>query len=200
VDLLDGQALFRVAHEATRPFIVHSGMTKVLAVGTQFDVYKKASATVVTVVDGKVEVLAGGPSSSAEAAPSATPLPLGESKSPANSPVFLAAGEQLTIPGSPSSRAANATAAVSPQVANVAAATAWTQHNLVFDSSPLTEVAQEFNRYNRRPLVITDPEIASLRISGLFSSADPAVFLKFLRAQPELAVQETDREIRISKR
>src|SRR4029077_5426176 len=42
VVLLQGQALFHVAKDTTRPFIVDIGQTRVRAVGTQFDVYRKA--------------------------------------------------------------------------------------------------------------------------------------------------------------
>src|SRR5690606_26847429 len=56
IDLLQGQALFRVAKDPTKPFIVASGGTYVRAVGTQFDVYKKSVGTVVTVVEGRVAV------------------------------------------------------------------------------------------------------------------------------------------------
>jgi len=202
VDLIEGQALFRVAHDLARPYVVHSGVTKVLAVGTQFDVYRKRAATVVTVIEGKVAVIAG---ASLDAAPNP---PAVTAQSPAADAsgsrkgrgIYLTAGEQLNIPTGSPSHAEEASAYRSPQPANVATVTAWTQHSLIFESSPLTDVAEEFNRYNRRPLVITDPEIASMHISGIFSSADPALFLKFLRAQPELTVAETDTEIRIGKR
>lgn len=200
VDLLEGQAIFRVAHDIGRPFVVHSGMTSVRALGTQFDVYKKPAATVVTVIDGRVQVLARPPGSPAADAPAASSLPSAISDVGANDAVFLSAGEQVVMPDDKSARVANSARGSTPQRANVATATAWTQHNLVFESSSLTEVAEEFNRYNRRPLVITDPGIATMRISGMFSSIDPAVFLKFLRAQPELRVDETDKEIRVSKR
>src|SRR5258708_14766281 len=56
VDLLEGQAVFHVAHDVSRPFIVAVGATRVRAVGTQFDVYKKSNGTVVTVVEGRVAV------------------------------------------------------------------------------------------------------------------------------------------------
>src|SRR6185369_14177290 len=98
VDLLEGQALFRVAHNTARPFVVHSGTTSVVAVGTQFDVYKKQAATVVTVIDGKVEVLAGAPVSNAAKAPGETPLRPAAARSAGGNGIFLAAGEQLTIP------------------------------------------------------------------------------------------------------
>ena len=222
VDLMEGQALFRVAKNSIRPFIVSADGTHVRAVGTQFDVYRRTSSTVVTVVEGKVAVFgephppssssdaekggAGVPSSSKNQNASTLPLQVtgegrgtrsgkGEALAPgdsANGAIFLAAGEQVTV--------TRATAAPSPRRANVAAATAWTQRSLVFDSSPLTEVAEEFNRYNTRQLVIKDPGLADIHVSGVFSSVDPVLLLRFLRTQPELAIEETDREIRISKK
>jgi len=53
VELIDGQALFEVAKDKTRPFVVRSGATLVRAVGTQFDVYRKRSGTTVTVIEGR---------------------------------------------------------------------------------------------------------------------------------------------------
>lgn len=207
VDLLEGQALFRVAHNSTRPFIVHSGTADVRAVGTEFDVYKKRAGTVVTVVEGRVAVLASNlqPQNSLE-----TPDPrTARIARPATSPprnggdtnaVLLTAGEQLTIPAVRSTRAGNPVVTNNPQRANIAGAIAWTHRTLVFESSSLTDVAEEFNRYNTRPLVIKDPEPANIHISGVFSSVDSALLLKFLHTQPELSVEETETEIRISKR
>src|SRR5579859_13788 len=54
IDLLDGQVLFHVTHDAARPFIVHSGAASVRAVGTQFDVDRLSGETIVTVVEGRV--------------------------------------------------------------------------------------------------------------------------------------------------
>jgi len=57
VDLLRGQALFNVAHDATRPFIVYTAGSQVRAIGTQFDVYQKPAETKVSVIEGTVAVL-----------------------------------------------------------------------------------------------------------------------------------------------
>jgi transmembrane sensor len=59
VTLLAGEALFRVAHDATRPFDVAAGHVTVRAVGTQFNVDRHSPATKVMVVEGRVEVSAG---------------------------------------------------------------------------------------------------------------------------------------------
>jgi transmembrane sensor len=232
VDLIEGQALFHVAHDAARPFIVHSGTTLVRAVGTQFDVYRKDSGTTVTVVEGRVAVLSpmfiahSDPSNSGadqmglnDAAPQHPPArdsspkvrsnsqfpgpaagvpnsaltgsPTVPGSDPSGFAVYLSAGEQITVSSGAPSRATHADPTV---------ATAWTQHELVFESTPLNEVAQDFNRYNTRQLIVSDSALKEFHITGVFSSADPASLLKFLRAQRDLVVQETDDGIRVSKK
>jgi RNA polymerase sigma factor (sigma-70 family) len=56
IQLLSGEALFAVVHDAARPFDVVAGGTTVRAVGTQFDVDRRPGATTVTVVEGQVLV------------------------------------------------------------------------------------------------------------------------------------------------
>lgn len=183
VDLRQGQALFHVAKDHARPFLVHSAGTSVRAVGTQFDVYRKTSGTVVTVLEGRVAV--------AEASRS-SPL----SNEPPSAPIFLVAGEQLTVPDKESSKKR----VPKPTHADVAVATAWVQKRLIFEDTPLSEVAEEFNRYSTRQLVIADPQLRSLGVSGVYSSTDPDSLLGFLRAQPNIQLNETDKEIRIALR
>lgn len=103
--------------------------------------------------------------------------------------VFLAAGEQVTVSG-----AAFTTAAT----ADVAAATAWTQKQIVFNSTPLSDVVDEFNRYNKRQLLITDPKIGNTKISGQFSSSNPDSLLKGLDALNTFNIHETPDRIEIS--
>ena len=57
VEIARGQALFTVARDDHRRFRVAAGDVHVLAVGTQFDSYRKPDATIVTVVEGSVAVL-----------------------------------------------------------------------------------------------------------------------------------------------
>ena len=198
IDLLAGQALFRVAHDTTRPFVVYSDSARIRAVGTEFDVYRKSTGTIVTVVEGRVAVLAD--SSSPEqnsdlARPSspATPeLSPGEPASVApQGKVFVSAGEQVTL---------TPQVAPTPMPANLSAATAWTQRRLIFSATPLAEAAAEFNRYNSRQLIIDARGLESFRINGVFSSTNPAALLGFLREQPGITVTETDREIRVNRK
>jgi transmembrane sensor len=187
VDLLNGQALFEVAKNPARPFVVHSDATLVKAVGTQFDVYRKPAGTMVTVVEGRVAVMP-----EPEALRDARSGSNEERNNPQPLSVLVSAGEQLLV---------TQATVTPPKRANVAAATAWTRRNLVFESSSLSEVAEEFNRYNSRPLVIDNPAaLADFHVSGVFSSVEPALLVRFLRTQPEIVVEETDKEIRISKK
>jgi transmembrane sensor len=157
----------------------------VRAVGTQFDVYRKDDGLVVTVVEGRVAVLPPPTAPSAAPRRTASPAALQDTE-------FLSAGEQLTV--------TPRVAVPKPHHADVNAATAWVQRRLVFDDTPLAEVAEEFNRYSLRRLVIDDAELSRKTISGAYSSRDPASLIGFLRSQPTLEVTETEREIRVARR
>jgi transmembrane sensor len=106
-------------------------------------------------------------------------------------PIMLSAGQSVVV-------SADGTGSVH-RGADVAEAAAWRRHELNFDSLPLVDVVEEFNRYNRRPLVIVSPQLDSLEISGVYSSTDPGSFLRFLREQPGIAVEESGGEIRIEQ-
>ena len=172
ITLLEGQALFRVAKDKQRPFVVRAGDAQVRAVGTEFDVYKKQTATVVTVVEGRVETY-------------------DTADSPGTAAVVLSAGEQLTVLPHVVSK---------PTRTDTSIATAWVQKRLIFEETPLSDVAEEFNRYNRRPLTIDDGELEKLKISGVYSSTDPASLINFLRSQNSIQVVETEKQVRVLRR
>jgi transmembrane sensor len=182
VELIEGQALFKVAKDHARPFVVDSDGTLVRAVGTQFDVYRKREGTIVTVVEGRVAVLAEGGSNDVTFAEPATAA-LGPG-------LLVSAGEQVTVNESSAQRAAHP---------NIDSATAWRQRELVFDTASLFEVAEEFNRYNTRRLVIDKDEHYDFHISGVFSSTDPSSLIRFLQARRDLRIIETETEIRVGK-
>jgi transmembrane sensor len=202
IELLEGQALFRVATDRARPFIVTSDATRVRAVGTQFDVYKKRSGTVVTVVEGRVAILTNVADPELHSiAVDAPQLSLPSSTSEADqrdserdgagAGIFLIAGEQVTV------TRATVQEAILP---NIASAIAWRQGQLVFESASLAEVAEEFNRYNEKQLVVRDADLYDFHISGVFSSTDPASLIRFLRERPEVQITETPTQIQVAKK
>jgi transmembrane sensor len=196
IELLEGQALFQVAKDEARPFIVHSGETEVRAVGTEFDVNKGDSGTTVTVLEGRVAVVP----EVAAAARDTAPRPLSLSQNPSLDPlagaagtsaIFLSAGEQLTV---------TPRAVARPHAANVSAATAWTRGQLEFEEAPLSEVADEYRRLSGRQLIIEDAKLRDFKISGVYSSVDPASLILFLRSQPDLEVTEQGDQIRVRRK
>jgi ferric-dicitrate binding protein FerR (iron transport regulator) len=70
----------------------------------------------------------------------------------------------------------------------------------VFEGTPLTEVVEEFNRYNERQLVITDDRLSEFYVSGIYASPDPASLLNFLRTEPEILVTESREQVRIARK
>jgi transmembrane sensor len=139
------------------------------------------------VLEGRVAVVAAG----AGRTHSDTPSAVVESRSSGSraQPVELAAGEQVTVAPNAVER---------PTVADVTAATAWRQRELVFNATSLIQVAEEFNRYNTRRLTIANAQLADFHVTGVFSSTDATSLLRFLRLQPGIRVQEFPDEIRIS--
>jgi transmembrane sensor len=187
IDLLRGQALFVDTYEPNRPFIVRSRATVVRAIGTKFDVNLLRAETIVTVIQGKVAVAqqqhafrlaARGPRAPSLHAASNDSL------------VYLSAGQQLTV---------TPTWHMRPVRANVTDTIAWTHRQLIFSSTALRDVVQEFNRYNERPLVIASPSLDTFRIDGVFSSTNPESLIAFLRQYPGIKVTDTGGEVVISR-
>src|SRR3569833_2249972 len=163
INLLQGEVLFEVAHDPKRPFDVHVDKTVLRDVGTRIDVDHRPERTVVTVVDGRVAIVATG---SREAAPGSLPE--------------LSANDRAIID--------KAGALKLEHGVNEAEATAWMRRTLVFHRRPMAEVAEEFNRYNRQHIEIRSPALQAQEITGTFRSDDPASFLAFIAGIPGVHV------------
>lgn len=178
VRLLSGQALFEVARDPERPFVVIAGERSVTALGTTFDVRRRDDTLDVLLIEGRVAIRdvaplrpAPGPAASA---PSALPL---------NEPVVLAPGQRLHISGQ--------TQRI--EQADVARATSWRQGHLIFHGDRLEQVLAEVNRYRSKPLRLTDPALGDLRISGVVNTDATHVFVETITTYYPLRVVSDDR-------
>jgi transmembrane sensor len=165
VQLVSGEALFTVAKNPDRPFRVLINDGVIQAVGTQFNVYHRGEDTTVTVVEGTVRVSGG--LSSADAA----------------NWVPVKAGQRAQVGAKAAPIIVND---VDPSVD-----TSWRERRLVFQSRPLSEVVAEFNLYNETALVISDPRLNEVRVSGSFYTNDPRSFALFLQ-EAKLAKQKDE--------
>jgi transmembrane sensor len=157
ITLLKGQALFEVAKDPARPFIVTAGAQRVVALGTTFDVRLNDKAVEVILVEGKVEI---------------KEIPASAKNKPAR-PVQLASGERLVA--SP--------AALKPEVTKIdtSKATSWREGYVTFEDTPLTDAIAEMNRYSTVRIVPEDEKLSSLRITGLFRAGQQARFTEALQ-------------------
>ncbi|MGH8317084.1 MAG: FecR family protein [Steroidobacteraceae bacterium] len=169
VYLSRGEAHFDVTHDAAKPFFVHAGDALIRDVGTQFEVRLHPDQDVDVLVDeGRVEVQGPGVAPGAELAGSGAPAP------DIRWVRALGAGEQLLIAG-PHLKVMT----VSPR--QIADELAWRKGALVFESEPLSRAIAEVGRYTRARIVLTGPQVASLRVSGRFRTDDVPGFLQALQ-------------------
>ena len=178
VDLLEGEALFRVEHEVSRPFIVRAKGTFIRAIGTEFDVDEQDRGAVIAVVDGRVAV---------SRADSRTGSDRNEAQPDDRKGVLVSAGERIDM-----SEGSNA----KPTPINASSATAWTQGKVILQSATLEEVVERFNRYSQRRLVAEDRGAVPFRLSGVFST-DTDFLIRYLRERGDIEVQESATQIRI---
>jgi transmembrane sensor len=157
VRLLSGQAMFRVARDTGRPFVVAAGDRRIVATGTAFDVRLGERGTVtVLLVEGRVRVEPVRPS-----AGSTTPQV-----------ETLEPGQRLVT-------AANVAQVVT---ADVERDTSWTRGQLIFRDDRLSDAIAEVNRYSSARLVVNDPRVANLRVSGAFASGSTENFVAAITA------------------
>jgi transmembrane sensor len=168
VQLVYGESYFQVAKDKSRPFIVASGGSRVVAVGTQFGVRRDGNVVHVYVTEGKVRIE---PDSEGSQRPA----------------VQLVAGDMADI------RDDNVIVH-STSVDQVEQLLSWRQGYLYFDRTTLADAVAEFNRYNHRKILIEDPAIAAIRISGYFRPTNSTGFAHLVGADfPVTLTEDPDR-------
>lgn len=74
---------------------------------------------------------------------------------------------------------------------DLGSAALWQQGQLMFDDDPLSEAVAEMNRYSASKLLLADPAVGALRISGAYRAGDSAGFAASLQ---KLLPVRTDRQ------
>ncbi len=63
---------------------------------------------------------------------------------------------------------------------DVTKAQSWKDGLVVFDDEPLSQAVVELNRYSAKPIVIGDPSISNLRVTGVFNTDQSERFAQTL--------------------
>jgi transmembrane sensor len=173
IALLQGEALFDVAKNKRRPFIVQAHDTQVRAVGTSFTVKLLPQQLVqVLVREGVIEIRR----------PDVPEAP----------PVRLAANNVALAP----LKAPISTAPV-PNI-QVSRNLAWRQGRIDFDNETLADAAHEFGRYSDIQIRVA-PGLEGQTVTGLFVSTDPVGFARAAALSLNLRVDVGNREVTISR-
>lgn len=154
VRLLKGEALFTVAKDPDRPFIVYAGARTVTAVGTAFSVRLSDRESIEIVVSEGVVELASIPAIGGRA---------GEAGLVNAGPdAIMRAGQKALVKRD----SIGAIEFVTP--AEIERKLGWTEGILDFSDEPLADVIAELSRYTDLRIVILDPEIERLQFGGVF--------------------------------
>lgn len=169
-----GEASFEVAHDVTRPFVVHARDITVRAVGTQFAVRMTGQAVAVTVTEGVVEVKRSG----------------------------AAAVQQRQLIVKNDRVVAAAAKPILEQKLTTAEVTrdlSWRNGLLMFDGETLATAAAAVNRYSSKPVTIDDPELAAEKFVGVFRIGNSRAFAHAAAAAFDAEITEGPDGIRLSR-
>lgn len=179
VHLVEGQAMFSVASDPSRPFQVVAGPARITVLGTRFAVrYQRAGsdagAVTVAVEEGRVQVDGAPETVRAERRVSAE----------------LLAGQVVAVA---------ADGALGPVVAVSPASIApWRQGMLRFENTPLAEVLREMERYGPTGLVLRDPAVGALPVGGSYRIGRADEFARVLpRILPVQVVAGADGSLEV---
>jgi len=166
--LLKGQAVFSVAHDETRPFVVFAGDRRVTALGTMFEVRLGDEAAQVTLLEGKVKV---------------DEVSLtDEQSSVSDQPTTIE-----LLPGDRYISDTNEMVRVEPE--RIESDLSWRDGRHIFVDEKISKIVSELNRYTERKIVINDPQIGELRASANFKMGSTQSLSAALKATFGLSVR-----------
>lgn len=171
VTLETGEAYFDVVHDANRPFTVNAGTRRIIDLGTKFSVFRNGDDVRVLVTEGRVRVEQVG--------------------QPLAAPLVAQAGREVISKGSETLSAAKPDGDISNDLS-------WRRGVLVFNQQTLAEVAEQFNRYNRRHIEV-EGSARKIRIGGSFKADNLDVFVTLLHRGFGLSVNQQGDRILVSR-
>lgn len=140
--LKSGEADFSVTRDASRPFTVSAGESKVTALGTRFQVRNESNRVTVTLLEGRVAV----------------------DDASTDKHVQLVPGEQVEL--------ATGATRLKPQAVDVAVVSSWTSGRLKFSATPLGQALDEVNRYSKTKVRLRDAALENTPVTGAFDVGD----------------------------
>jgi len=182
--LLRGEAHFAVVKDPHRPFIVAAAGVEFRAVGTAFSVQLQADAAQLIVTEGRVAVARDG----------APVVLVGEA--PAQEPSVVEAGRRAVVTYDAEPTDAVKVASVSGQ--EIGEQLAWRNPRVEFSGAPLGEVVALINQRNRVQLILSEPDLALIELSGVFRADDSESLVRALETGFGLRAEQRGDKVLLS--
>lgn len=165
INLLKGEALFRVQPDKAKPFDIETDDGVVRVVGTYFSVNRYEASTTVTVIEGRVAL--GKKVDSIEKFIAAQ---------------VLSASQQQTM--------ADAFAGKQPQTVNPQTELSWKENRLIYKSAMLTEVIRDLERIYPVTIRLADPALGQRQVTAVIKLSSIDQVIKVLEASLALHAEQ----------
>jgi transmembrane sensor len=171
-----GEALFDVAHNPQRPFLVQTRYGEVKAVGTAFDVSLSGREAKVVVVEGVIRIALRTDAGGADG----------------TEPIVKLARKGESVAFGSGIGDGDTTTSFIRQSGSVDAptATAWTRGKLIFRGEPLRDVILKINLYSRDRLVLADPRDGATLVYGVVDQGDVTAIRDLIQKPDAVGVEK----------
>lgn len=168
-----GEAFFDVAKQSGQTFVIYAGARTITVLGTKFSVRRSGRDVVVAVLEGRVRV-EDGPSDGTDS--------------------------EATITAGDIAIARDGSTVVTKSAAAVQQELAWRNGMLAFNGTTLASAAEQFNRYNRKQLVLGDADASALLVDGSYQARAVEAFARMLERAYGLDLRTTPSQVILSSK
>lgn len=195
VRMMRGEALFDVAKDPGRPFIVAVGDFRFRAVGTTFSLGVSAHAVEMLVTEGTVAVeRSGNIASSALAIAAATT----KAEPVSDAPTLVSAGSRIVVDREATVRTP---VAVASSPSETSEKLSWRVPRLEFNETPLDEIVGLLNQHSGSRIRLAQADLGQVEISGSLRADNIEPLLQILDVSYQIqAVRHPDGEIELKRR
>lgn len=170
VHIKRGEAIFDVAKDSERPFIVQTAQAKVTVLGTRFAVNQLANRVRVSVDHGRVEVA---------------------SADDVQAPLLLRNGDVVEIVANGSPKHVNR---------NAADGFGFAQGYIIFDQTDMQEVAETLSRYRQQPVQAEFFGQTSPKVNAVLKTNEINDFIRSLPQSLPITIRQTSSQLIIQPR
>ena len=185
---LVGEAYFDVAHDSSRPFIIHTGKVNIKVLGTSFNVrnYPQDKELETSLIKGKIEV-------SLESRPEDIII-----LKPTEKLIIAKEEDELSAATKVSNSSDNKVVLTSityMRQDSLVAETSWLNDKLVFVNQPLEKIALELERKYAINITFKDEKVKKYRYTGVFENVSLEKVFELIKYSKNFNYKINDKNI-----